>query len=283
MPTGATSPHISCCGGRKRLFPNRSIQHASPLYALCAAATLALSALAVTSPGHRLLPPDPLGWHRHLPGLGREHSDKAVPSNYKMVSKPVPTLAAALAVKDWHVEEGQVQHLRLLFNWGRRTMASSALSAAGWISASRAAASSRNACALPPASGCAVLAARLKRGEFRWRQGSVRRQSKQLAAAFVPASALHLTTALCRTAAWSACAKPPGRCRAAASRSPRRCGPRHLADALRRLGMAASMPAATVDLSRSPRSRRQACSLAPVPGASADQHRFNGKLQSFSA
>ena len=77
------------------------------LYALCAAATLALSALAVTSPAQaafHLIRWDGSGicqvWDESIP-------TKPFPSNYKMVSKPVPTLAAALAVKDGMLKKGK--------------------------------------------------------------------------------------------------------------------------------------------------------------------------------
>jgi len=77
------------------------------LYALCAAATLALSALAVTSPAQpafHLIRWDGTGicqvWDESIP-------TKPFPSNYKMVGKPVPTLAAALAVKDGMLKKGK--------------------------------------------------------------------------------------------------------------------------------------------------------------------------------
>ena len=77
------------------------------LYAVCAAANLALSALAVTSPAQaafHLIRWDGTGicqvWDESIP-------TKPFPSNYKMVSKPVPTLAAALAVKDGMLKKGK--------------------------------------------------------------------------------------------------------------------------------------------------------------------------------
>jgi len=138
-------------------------------------------------------------------------------------------------------------------------------------------ASSRNACALPPASGVRRLGRALEGAvNFGGGKVAVRRQSKQLAAAFVRRQRLHLTPRL-PTAAWSACAKPPGRCRAAASRSSPALRSRHLADALRRLGMACIDASRNVGFSP----------LAAIPATSravsrqsgrGDQHRSTGKL-----
>ena len=66
---------------------------------LCAAAGIAASAFAVVQPRPGRLPSDQVERHRHLPGLGRQRSDQAVPCDYKAVSKPVPTFDAALAVR----------------------------------------------------------------------------------------------------------------------------------------------------------------------------------------
>ena len=77
------------------------------LYALCAAATLALPALAASSPAQaafHLIRWDGTGicqvWDESLP-------IKPFPSNYRMVSKRVPTFAAALAVKDGMLKKGK--------------------------------------------------------------------------------------------------------------------------------------------------------------------------------
>jgi len=77
------------------------------VYALCATTTLALSALAATSPANaafHLIRWDGTGicqvWDESIP-------TKPFPSNYRMVSKPVPTLAAALAVKDGMLKKGK--------------------------------------------------------------------------------------------------------------------------------------------------------------------------------
>ena len=70
------------------------------LYALCAAASIALSALVVTSPAEaafHLIRWNGNGlcqvWDQSVP-------TKPWPSDYKVVSRPVPTFTAALAVKD---------------------------------------------------------------------------------------------------------------------------------------------------------------------------------------
>lgn len=77
------------------------------VYALCAATSLAVAALAVTSPANaafHLIRWDGTGvcqvWDAGIP-------TKPFPSNYKMVSKPVPTFAAALAVKDGMLKKGK--------------------------------------------------------------------------------------------------------------------------------------------------------------------------------
>ena len=76
------------------------------IYALCAAAGLGLSALAVTIPADaafHLIRWEGTGicqvWDASIP-------TKPFPSNYKMVSKPVPTFDAALAVKNGTIEKG---------------------------------------------------------------------------------------------------------------------------------------------------------------------------------
>ena len=70
------------------------------VYALCAAASVAVSSFAVTSPANaafHLIRWNGNGvcqiWDESVP-------TKPFPSDYKVVSKPVPTFAAALAVKD---------------------------------------------------------------------------------------------------------------------------------------------------------------------------------------
>ena len=77
------------------------------VYAFCAATGLAVSALAMTSPAHaafQLIRWDGTGvcqvWDASIP-------TKPFPSNYKMVSKPVPTFSAALAVKDGMLKKGK--------------------------------------------------------------------------------------------------------------------------------------------------------------------------------
>ena len=74
--------------------------------ALCAAAGLGLTALAATSPAQaafNLIRWEGTGvcqvWDQSIP-------TKPIPSNYKTVSKPVPTFAAALAVKDGMLKKG---------------------------------------------------------------------------------------------------------------------------------------------------------------------------------
>ena len=76
------------------------------LTALAATAGLGLTALAATSPAEaafHLIRWEGTGvcqvWDQSIP-------TKPVPSNYKTVSKPVPTLAAALAVKDGMLKKG---------------------------------------------------------------------------------------------------------------------------------------------------------------------------------
>lgn len=76
------------------------------IYALCAAAGLGLTALAVTTPADaafHLIRWEGTGvcqiWDESVP-------TKPFPSNYRMVSKPVPTFAAALAVKDGMLKKG---------------------------------------------------------------------------------------------------------------------------------------------------------------------------------
>jgi len=74
--------------------------------ALCAAAAIALSAFAATAPAEaafHLIRWDGTGacqiWDSSIPGT-------PIPSTYKNVSKPVPTFAAALAVKDGMLKAG---------------------------------------------------------------------------------------------------------------------------------------------------------------------------------
>jgi hypothetical protein len=76
------------------------------IHTLCAAASLGLAALAVTTPADaafHLIRWQGTGicqiWDASIP-------TKPFPSNYKMVSKPVPTFAAALAVKDGMLKKG---------------------------------------------------------------------------------------------------------------------------------------------------------------------------------
>lgn len=75
-------------------------------YALCAASSLALSALAVASPAQaafHLIRWDGTGicqvWDQSIP-------TKPFPADYRVVSKPVPTFTAALAVKDGMLKKG---------------------------------------------------------------------------------------------------------------------------------------------------------------------------------
>ncbi|MCK1636119.1 hypothetical protein IVA95_00615 [Bradyrhizobium sp. 157] len=74
--------------------------------ALAATAGLALTAIATTSPAEaafHLIRWEGTGvcqvWDQSIP-------TKPIPSNYKTVSKPVPTFAAALAVKDGMLKKG---------------------------------------------------------------------------------------------------------------------------------------------------------------------------------
>ena len=77
------------------------------VFALCAASSLALSALALTSPAQaapfHLIKWDGTGicqvWDDGVP-------TKPFPSDYKAVSKPVPTFEAALAAKDGLMKKG---------------------------------------------------------------------------------------------------------------------------------------------------------------------------------
>ena len=77
------------------------------LTALAATAGLALSALAATSPAEaaafHLIRWEGTGvcqvWDQSIPTT-------PIPSNYKAVSKPVPTFVAALAVKDGMLKKG---------------------------------------------------------------------------------------------------------------------------------------------------------------------------------
>ncbi|CAN7753299.1 hypothetical protein LJR220_002425 [Bradyrhizobium sp. LjRoot220] len=76
------------------------------LTALSAAAAIAVSAFAATSPAEaafHLIRWEGTGacqiWDESIP-------TKPIPSNYKMVSKPVPTFAAALAMKDGMLKKG---------------------------------------------------------------------------------------------------------------------------------------------------------------------------------
>ncbi|MCA6118508.1 hypothetical protein J6524_27065 [Bradyrhizobium sp. WSM 1738] len=74
--------------------------------ALAAAAGIGFTALAATSPAEaafHLIRWEGTGvcqvWDQSIP-------TKPIPSNYKTVSKPVPTFAAALAVKDDMLKKG---------------------------------------------------------------------------------------------------------------------------------------------------------------------------------
>lgn len=76
------------------------------IYALCAAAGLGLTALAATTPtdaAFHLIRWQGTGicqiWDESIP-------IKPFPSDYKMVSKPVPTIVAAMAVKDRMMKKG---------------------------------------------------------------------------------------------------------------------------------------------------------------------------------
>jgi hypothetical protein len=77
------------------------------LYALCAASSLALSAIALTSPA-QAAPFHLIKWSGT--GICQIWDDgvpvKPWPSDYKAVSKPLPTFAAALAVKDGMLKKG---------------------------------------------------------------------------------------------------------------------------------------------------------------------------------
>jgi len=73
---------------------------------LCATAAIALSAFAATAPAEaafHLIRWDGTGacqiWDESIP-------TKPIPSNYRTVSKPVPTFTAALAVKDGMLKRG---------------------------------------------------------------------------------------------------------------------------------------------------------------------------------
>ena len=73
---------------------------------LSAAAAVALSAFAATAPAEaafNLIRWDGTGacqiWDQSIPG-------KPIPSTYKTVSKPVPSFAAALAMKDGMLKKG---------------------------------------------------------------------------------------------------------------------------------------------------------------------------------
>ena len=76
------------------------------IYTLCAAAGLGLTALSAATPADaafHLIRWQTTGvcqiWDQSIP-------TKPIPSNYKVVSKPVPTFAAALAVKDRMMKKG---------------------------------------------------------------------------------------------------------------------------------------------------------------------------------
>ena len=76
------------------------------LTALAATAGLALTAIVATSPAEaafHLIRWEGTGvcqvWDQSIP-------TKPMPANYKTVSKPVPTFAAALAVKDGMLKKG---------------------------------------------------------------------------------------------------------------------------------------------------------------------------------
>jgi hypothetical protein len=76
------------------------------LFVVCAAVGLGLSALAATSPAEaafHLIRWEGTGfcqiWDESIP-------TKPFPSNYKMVSRPVATLGAVIAVKDGMLKKG---------------------------------------------------------------------------------------------------------------------------------------------------------------------------------
>ena len=77
------------------------------LFAFCAASSLALSALSVASPAEAAF--HLIRWQGD--GLCQVWDEsvptKPWPSDYKVVSKPVPTFAAALAVKDGMLKKGK--------------------------------------------------------------------------------------------------------------------------------------------------------------------------------
>jgi len=77
------------------------------VFALCAASSLALSALALTSPA-QAAPFHLIKWSGN--SLCQIWDDgvptKPMPANYRAVSKPVPTFDAALAVKAGLMKKG---------------------------------------------------------------------------------------------------------------------------------------------------------------------------------
>jgi hypothetical protein len=72
------------------------------IFGFCAVAAIGFTAFAASSPAH-LIRWEGTGvrqvWDQSIP-------IKPIPSNYKTVSKPVPTFAAALAVKDGMLKKG---------------------------------------------------------------------------------------------------------------------------------------------------------------------------------
>ncbi|MBI5322233.1 hypothetical protein [Bradyrhizobium sp.] len=77
------------------------------VFALCAASSLALSAVAMTGPA-QAAPFHIIKWSgsNFCQIWDNGVPTKPVPSNYKAVSKPVPTFDAALAVKAGLMKKG---------------------------------------------------------------------------------------------------------------------------------------------------------------------------------
>ena len=76
------------------------------IFGFCAVAAIGFTALAASSPASaafHLIRWEGTGvcqvWDQSIP-------TKPIPSNYKTVSKPIPTFAAALAVKDGMLNKG---------------------------------------------------------------------------------------------------------------------------------------------------------------------------------
>ena len=76
------------------------------IFGFCAVAAIGFTALAASSPASaafHLIRWEGTGvcqvWDQSIP-------TKPIPSNYKTVSKPIPTFAAALAVKDGMLKKG---------------------------------------------------------------------------------------------------------------------------------------------------------------------------------